>query len=166
MGIDFLSIKDFAEAAGKTQQAIYKRIANVDDELQQFVKVIDGKKCISAAALTAIYNIPLKQEQQPQEQSKEESSMGKVVDILKEQIEAQRKDIEEKNDLINKLTVQLENSQKLISQEQQLNYANTQKILALEAAAAEKEEAAAAAPRETQKKGFFSLFRKKGNSEK
>lgn len=163
MEIEFLSIKDFAEAAGKTQQAIYKRIANTDDELQQFIKVIDGKKCISAAALTAIYNIPLKQ-QPPQEQPKEESSMGKVVDILKEQIEAQRKDIAEKNDLINNLSLQLENALKLVSQEQQLNYANTQKILALEAAAAEKEEAAAII--ETQKKGFFSLFRKKGNSGK
>ena len=165
MEIEFLSIKDFAEAAGKTQQAIYKRIANTADELQQFIKVIDGKKCISAAALTAIYNIPLKQEPQPQEQPKEESSMGKVVDILKEQIEAQRKDIAEKNDLINNLSLQLENALKLVSQEQQLNYANTQKILALEAAAAEKEEAAAAII-ETQKKSFFSLFRKKGNSGK
>lgn len=163
MEIEFLSIKDFAEAAGKTQQAIYKRIANTADELQQFIKVIDGKKCISAAALTAIYNIPLEQ-QPPQEQPKEESSMGKVVDILKEQIEAQRKDIAEKNDLINNLSLQLENALKLVSQEQQLNYANTQKILALEAAAAEKEEAAAII--ETQKKGFFSLFRKKGNSGK
>lgn len=162
MEIEFLSIKDFADAAGKTQQAIYKRIANAADDLQQFIKVIDGKKCISAAALTAIYNIPLKQEPQPQEQPKEESSMGKVVDILKEQIEAQRKDIAEKNDLINNLSLQLENALKLVSQEQQLNYANTQKILALEAAAAEKEEAAAAII-ETQKKGFFSLFRKKGN---
>ena len=165
MEIEFLSIKDFAEAAGKTQQAIYKRIANTADDLQQFIKVIDGKKCISAAALTSIYNIPLKQEPQPQEQPKEESSMGKVVDILKEQIEAQRKDIAEKNDLINNLSLQLENALKLVSQEQQLNYANTQKILALEAAAAEKEEAAAAII-ETQKKSFFSLFRKKGNSGK
>ena len=70
--------------------------------------------------------------------------------------------IAEKNDLINNLSLQLENALKLVSQEQQLNYANTQKILALEAAAAEKEEAAAAII-ETQKKGFFSLFRKKGN---
>lgn len=153
---DFLSIKDFAEAAGFTPQGIYKRLKDEKDELQQYCKEIDGKKFISAAALSAIFNKEYKPHEQ--EQQKEESSTNKVIEILKEQIEAQRKDIEEKNNLINTLAAQLENSQKLISQEQQLNYANTQKILALEAAAS--------APIEKEKKGFFSLFKKKGNSGK
>ena len=164
MGKDFLSIKDFAEAAGFTPQGIYKRLKDETDELQQYCKEIDGKKFISAAALSAIFNKEYKPHEQEQPKD-ESSSTDKVIEILKEQIEAQRKDIEEKNNLINTLAAQLENSQKLISQEQQLNYANTQKILALEAAAEERE-AAAAAPIETEKKGFFSIFRRKGSAGK
>ena len=162
MGKDFLSIKDFAEAAGFTPQGIYKRLSDEENELHRFCRKENGKTVISAAALAAIFNKEYKPHEQEQPKD-ESSSTDKVIEILKEQIEAQRKDIEEKNNLINTLAAQLENSQKLISQEQQLNYANTQKILALEAAAEERE-AAAAMPIEKEKKGFFSIFKRKGSA--
>ena len=54
---DYISIREFAESAGVTQQSIYKRLQNKNDELQPFYKKIDGKKYISLSALSAIYKI-------------------------------------------------------------------------------------------------------------
>lgn len=46
--MEWLSVKDFAELAGVTQQAVYKRLPNIE---QQFVKVESGKKLVSTEAL-------------------------------------------------------------------------------------------------------------------
>lgn len=170
---EWLSIKDFAVAAGVSQQSIYKRLSNSEDELCAFLKEIDGKKYIEAAALAAVY----KKEQQPHEaetQAPEDNNTNQVIAILREQLEAQRKDIEEKNKLIDRLSSQLEREQQLLCQEQQLNLANTQKILALEAAAATEPHTSeapeqveiitedGAEPKETnERKGFLSIFRRR-----
>ena len=94
MGKDFLSIKDFAEAAGFTPQGIYKRLKDEIDELQQYCKEIDGKKFISAAALSAIFNKEYKPHEQEQPKD-ESSSTDKVIEILKSYgIHSEWKDIE------------------------------------------------------------------------
>ena len=179
MSSDLLSIKDFAAAAGVSQQSIYKRLNNSEDELCSFLREIDGKKYIIAAALYAIYKKEYQQtEAEPQApEAPEEDNTSKIIEILREQLEAQRKDIEEKNKLIDRLSTQLEREQQLLCQEQQLNLANTQKILALEAAAAAEPQAPEAPEQseiitelteepkaEREKKGFFSIFRRKGRS--
>lgn len=154
MEAEFITIKEFAAAAGITVQSIYKRLNNKNDELQPFYKEQDGKKYISIAALSAIY----KKEYQPKEEKQDSSSTAesKIIEILREQIEAQRKDIEEKNKLIDTLAAQLEREQQLLNQEQQLNLVNHQKILALEAANK---------PKEKKKKGIFRIFNKRENVE-
>lgn len=158
MGAEFLTIKEFAAAAGITVQSIYKRLNNKEDELQAFYKEQGGKKYISAAALSVIYNKEEKQHEEAPTESK--TTESQIIEILREQIEAQRKDIEEKNKLIDTLAAQLEREQQLLNQEQQLNLVNTQKILALEAAATE--EANIEIPtEETKRKGIFSIFRRK-----
>ena len=157
----FLSVNDFAKAAGFTPQGIYKRLSDEENELHRFCRKENGKTVISAAALAAIFDKEYKPQEQEQPKEEEKQSSDKIIEILREQIEAQRKDIEEKNKLIDRLSTQLETEQRLLNQEQQLNYANTQKILALEAAAEEKEAASAAPIEEKKKKSIFSWFRKK-----
>ena len=155
MGAEFLTIKEFAAAAGITVQSIYKRLNNKEDELQAFYKEQGGKKYISAAALSAVYN--KEQEQQEETPTESKTTESQIIEILREQIEAQRKEMEEKNKLIDTLAAQLEREQQLLNQEQQLNLVNAQKILALEAAAKPTEE--------TKKKGIFSIFKRKKTEE-
>ena len=45
---DLLTVKEFAEAAGVSRQAIYQQI---DKSLKDFVKVVDGKKHVEKEAL-------------------------------------------------------------------------------------------------------------------
>lgn len=161
MGNDFLSVSEFAKAAGFTPQGIYKKLADTENELHRFCRKENGKTVISASALAAIFDKEYKPQEQEQPKAEEAQSTDKIIEILKEQIEAQRKDIEEKNKLIDRLATQLETEQRLLHQEQQLNYANTQKILALEAAAEEKEAASAMPTEEKKKKSIFSWLRKK-----
>lgn len=55
--IKYLSIAEFAEAAGVSKQAIYKQINNENSQLAPYI-LRDGKKIsISAAALSALYEV-------------------------------------------------------------------------------------------------------------
>jgi uncharacterized protein YukE len=173
----YISFKEFAEYAGVTVQSLYKRLKKETDELQPFYKKIDGKSCLCVSALMAVY----KKEYQPKEEKEakaEEQTNNKLIDILQEQLEAQRKDIEAKNKTIESLLQQLDTQQQLLCQEQQLNMINTQKILMLESAAAEtpieaeaadltiEEETpieAEAAEKPKKKRGFFGLFSKRSD---
>lgn len=161
MQSDYISIREFAELAGVSQQSIYKRLQNKNDELQPFYKKIDGKKYISLSALAAIYKI----ESQPQEQPKEESSNGDsfLLMLLQQQLEAMQRDVEEKNKQIQNLNDRLAEANQIISQQQQLHLLDKQKLIALEAAAAleETHEEAAAAEESQNKKSIFDIFKKR-----
>lgn len=153
---EFFSIKEFAAAAGVSQQSIYKRLNSENDELQQFLKIVDNKKYISAKALSAIYNI--NEQQEPPEFVTEENSNNNILDILKEQLEGQRKDIEDKNQQIKDLMERLAEANKIINQQQQLHLLDKQKILELESASI----SASLSPHtESKRKSIFSIFRKK-----
>ena len=45
---EYLSIKDFAQAVGISQQAVYKQLNN---KLQPYLKVVDNKKMLEKSAL-------------------------------------------------------------------------------------------------------------------
>ncbi len=62
MAEKYLSIKDFAAAAGVSQQAVYKRL---DKSLKPFVKVVDGKKKLSEDGLKVYLNSTIQPTQQP-----------------------------------------------------------------------------------------------------
>ena len=51
---DLLTIKEFAEASGRSQQTIYRQIST---RLANYVKEIDGHKYIERSALTEVFNI-------------------------------------------------------------------------------------------------------------
>lgn len=61
MGDRYLSIKDFANAAGVSVQSVYKRLNQVDNSLNQYLNQIDGKKMLNIQALQDIYGIKVEQ---------------------------------------------------------------------------------------------------------
>lgn len=150
---EYLGVKEFAERVQKSEQSVYKRLRNKNDKIQQYVKLKDGKKVIAAAAIEYLYNNDCIEYEEITEEEKPLQD-NEIINILREQIEQQRKEIEFKNKQLEDLTEQLKasseretNYQTLLNQQQQLTAAEKQKVLLLE---------------DNQKKGFFSIFKKKG----
>ena len=149
---EYLSIKEFAAAADVSQQSIYKRLNKADDELIKFVKVIDKKKFIAAAALDIVYKL---KEPLPQEKPQENNNYTEtLLKLLQEQLDGQRKDIESKDKHIEELTKRLAEANQIIDQQQKLHLLDKQKILELEAATQEQQE----------QKSFFSFFKRKAKN--
>lgn len=160
MNSEYISISDFAAAAGVSQQSIYKRLQNKEDELQHFYKKIGGKKYISKIALTSIYGEAAEQEETPQENPKEEKAADDVLlTMLQQQLEVMQRELEIKNKQIENLNDRLAEANNLINQQQQLQLLDKQKIAALEAAAEEAEETKQ--EEEPKKRVFFGLFKKR-----
>ena len=148
METEYLSIKDFAERVGVSQQAIYKQ---VERKLNNYVKMVENQKMIDIRALQEVYGVEVEQPIQPKIEPVEQpiqpnfdsilSQNQQMIDMLKEQLEAKDK--------------QIENLQKLLDQEQQLNAMNHEKILLLESKLEEPTE-----PVEPQKGFWAKLFKK------
>ena len=156
METEYLSIKDFAKRAGVSQQSLYKRLNKLNNQLNNYIKLIDNQKMIDIRALQEVYGVEVEQPIQPFIQPVEQpiqpnfdsilSQNQQMIDMLKEQLEAKDK--------------QIENLQKLLDQEQQLNAMNQQKILALETKLEEPNETD---PKESDEipKGFWAKIFKK-----
>ena len=152
MGAEYLSIKDFAKRAGVSQQAIYKQ---VERKLNNYVKMVENQKMIDIRALQEVYGVEVEQPIQPKIEPVEQpiqpnfdsilSQNQQMIDMLKEQLEAKDK--------------QIENLQKLLDQEQHLNAMNHEKILLLESKLEEPTEPVE--PDEEPPKGFWTRFFKK-----
>lgn len=153
METEYLSIKDFAKRAGVSQQAIYKQ---VERKLNNYVKMVDNQKMIDIRALQEVYGIEVEQPIQPKVEQVEQpiqpnfdsilSQNQQMIDMLKEQLEAKDK--------------QIENLQKALDQAQMLNAMDKKKIEALEIKLEEPNETD---PKESDEppKGFWSrLFKK------
>ena len=167
---DFISIKEFAELAGVSTQSVYKRITKTDNPIQPFLKKEDNQLTIDKVALRVLYDVevdqtttqpslkvgnPLQNDNKTKEDVKESKEIkeeatasNKVIDILREQLQAQRKDIEEKNTLITELNNRLAEVTTLLDQQQKLSIADKKRILELEAGEQERQE-------KEEKKGFF-----------
>jgi chromosome segregation ATPase len=195
---DLLTIKDFAQLAGVSVQSIYKKIGKQNNPIQRYLVELNGLKYIRRAALDVLYSpapavaasAAEVEEQPPQtdEPAKTKSSTDRLLDILEQQLEDQRRQLAEKDKQIadqsrqiSQLLEQLAENAKIINQQQQLTAMNTQFLLgqpaaatgeeveppAEEAAPAQEQNAAAAAPAEItpdtpQKLGFFQRIFGKG----
>lgn len=167
---EFISIKDFAELAGVTTQSIYKRIKKADNPIQPFIKQEGNQFTIDKVALQVLYKVGVEETTTQQgcevdkevekhylnkgtetrAREQEENASLKVIDILQEQLEAQRKDIESKNILIAELNNRLAESQRMLDQQQKLSIIDKQRILELEAGTEEKE----------KRRGLFGWWKK------
>ena len=149
---DYLLIQKFADLAGVTTQSIYKRIKKPNNPIHSFLKETEEGLKLHRSALDLLYSKkakgtttqprlevhkPLLEKTEEKENKKqvyeiETTASGKVIDILKEQLEAQKIQIQEKDKQIAELNERLAESQRMLDQQQKLSMADKKQILMLE----------------------------------
>lgn len=107
---NMLGVKEFAERAGVSQQAVYKQL---NTRLKPYVELVEGRKLIAEQALFEIYGIEVKQtsnqeNNQPHNQNSTENNP--LYDILREELTAKNKQIEQLQAQVAQLTSALENT--------------------------------------------------------
>lgn len=141
---EYISVKEFAEKAGISVQAVYKGLNN---RLNQYIKLVDNQKMLNIRALQEVYGIKVEQPIQPEltTNSTENPTSDIVVDTLLKQIDVLKSELDVKNEQIREkdrqlkekdnqiaaLNTRLEESHRLLDQQQQLQ-AMEKKIQALE----------------------------------
>jgi len=137
-------------------------LKNPNDKLNNYVKLDeDGKKLTELQAAKDLYKMdPESKEADPEVKEKPDPEISAdhkdLVEVLKDQIAEQKKELDIKNKQIADLNDRLADITKTLDQQQQLAALDKQKLLALEA----KESVVEEQKTET-KKGFFSkLFNK------
>lgn len=98
----YLSVKDFAQAAGVSVQAVYKRLSK---DLKPFVNEVEGRKVIDKRALKEVYG--------KDQEDQEEKVDNDLINVLLNQINLLTNELNQKNSEINELHRLLENEQKL-----------------------------------------------------
>lgn len=90
---ELLTIKEFADLAGKSPQAIYKQL---NSRLKPFVQSVDNKKMLKSKALWEVFNIdPENPPEVDQLDMRIESGLEKTLfEILRKELETQSKRIE------------------------------------------------------------------------
>lgn len=136
MDNEYISIKDFALKAGKSQQAIYKQ---VERKLQTYVKMVDNQRMIDTKALEEVYGIKVEQPIQPKVEQVEQSIQPEnkiIMDMLQceldkknEQIASLEQMLKDKEENHHKEIMEL---QRNLDQAQKLNAMDKQRILELE----------------------------------
>lgn len=101
MNDEYISIKEFAELAGISVQAVYKRLNN---QLNPYVKLVENRKMLKKSALYEVYGIEVEQPIQPKHSTKVETVklLQKTVDLLENELKIKNQQIE---------TLQKENSE-------------------------------------------------------
>ena len=114
---EYLTVKEFSEAAGISKQAVYSQL---DSRLKEFVKVVDSKKVIEKAALDKFYDNQVEQGIKSSFNQVEQAE-GTATAALKTALEALEKQLESKDKQIEALNERLSEMSKLLDQQQQLN---------------------------------------------
>ena len=153
MDKDLLTVKEFAELAGVSVQSICKKLGKENNPIQRYLKVVDGVKYINRKAYAVLYSAgsaamtteedhrqPEEEQTKPQREEVEtppppKSSTDRILDILEQQLEEQRRQLQEKDkqiaaqtEQINSLLARLEESSQIINQQQQLTAMNVKAL--------------------------------------
>lgn len=126
--IEYLTVAEFAERAGVTKQAVYKRLNN---QLQKYVIEQNGRKLIKSSALNDLYSDVSQAKSQPVEQSLN----NQLIELFKAEKEEKQKIIDmllqEKSALQMKLT-QKEHQLQLLEENKETAIRQDQRIKDLE----------------------------------
>lgn len=146
----YISVSEFAKAAGVSKQAVYSRLKSQD--LNKFIKLENGKKLINTKALE-LFNKSSSQSSFNQVEQGLESTEREYIESLKKQIEELQRDKQE--------------LYRLLDQQQQLTAQANATIKKLQLQAP-KEEAAFIQPeqqekQEQKKQGFFARLFSRDN---
>lgn len=138
----YLSIKDFAQAAGVSVQSVYKRLNQVENPLNQYLNLIDGKKMLDIKALKDVYGIEVEQpvEQPLNRNSQPDSTRDTAIKALSQQLEVLQDQIKSKDQQIEELNQRLKESMQLLDQQQKLTAIAEQKVMMLEQQSTDQEE--------------------------
>ena len=99
---DLLTIKEFAEASGRSQQTIYKQI---ETRLAPYLRKIEGKKYIERRALKEVFEIDVEQPPQPQNDNSfnsENNPEHPLYAILREELAAKNEQIKRLQTLLDR----------------------------------------------------------------
>lgn len=155
----YISVKEFAQRAGKSVQAIYKGLNN---RLNQYVKLVDNQKMLDIRALQEVYGIEVEQPIQPELtiNSTEDSTKDVVIDTLLEQIEILKNELDVKNEQIREKDKQLSDTLKALNQAQYLQATAESKVKLLEEKQEEEKvvEPAPVSEPEQKKKKWWSFW--------
>lgn len=119
MESEYLSVKDFAAAAGVSVQSVYQRL---NKSLKPYLKVENGVKSIDSKALKDLYGKDLEQGFKGDFKEVEQGFKGseqKESDTSEQVIELLRDELRKKDDQISKLMQLLDQEQKLRAVDQQ-----------------------------------------------
>ena len=106
---EFITIKEFAQRAGVSHQAIYDRLRKENDELRKYTKVHNKIKLISTKALALFDSSKLAQVAQPMQASMQATAQAladqkdDIISLLKEQVAVKDKQIEQRDNQIEQL---------------------------------------------------------------
>ena len=141
----YISVSEFAKAAGVSKQAVYSRLKSQD--LNKFIKLENGKKLINTKALE-LFNKSSSQSSFNQVEQGLESTEREYIESLKKQIEELQRDKQE--------------LYRLLDQQQKLTAQANATIKQLQAP---KEEAAIIQPeqQEQKKQGCFARIFSRDN---
>ena len=140
---ELMTIKAFAEAAGRSQQAIYKQIST---RLASYVHEKDGQKYIERRALEEVFKIgdiqPEKAPKSPEENNVEQrlyATLQATIDLLQEQLRVKDQQIETKDkqiaaqqEQLTQLTAALEHTTTSLQAAQALHAGTMQQLGAAE----------------------------------
>ena len=104
MSDEYISIKEFAELAGISVQAVYKRLNN---QLNPYVKLVENRKMLKKSALYEVYGIEVEQPIQPKHSTN--STKVETVKLLQKTVDLLENELKIKNQQIE--TLQRENSE-------------------------------------------------------
>lgn len=155
---EYISIKEFAARAGVSPQAIYKRLNQVDNPLNNYIKPVGDQRMLNIRALQDIYGIEVDNQNQLVEQPvvnfSQPDQMQNQIRVLQEQLNVKDQQLREqaeqeqkKDEQIRMLQEQLieqdqrhheqiQTMQELLSQEQKLHLLSVQRVQELEDQAA------------------------------
>lgn len=138
---NFLTIKAFAEAAGRSQQTIYKQIGT---RLAPYLHEIEGQKYIEHRALKEVFGIDVEQSVQPKDDNsfnRDEASEHPLYAILKEELAAKNRQIEQLQNQVSELTQANKELAQSINVDRKNELAGTMKELLPEGVLSEDHEA-------------------------
>ena len=155
---EYISIKEFAARAEVSPQAIYKRLNQVGNQLNNYVKPVGNQRMLNIRALQDVYGVEVDNQNQPVEQPVVNSNQPDQIRMLQEQLNIKDQQLREqaereqkKDEQIRKLQDQLieqdqrhhgqiKAMQELLSQEQKLHLLSVQRVQELEDQAAVQQE--------------------------
>lgn len=141
MGAEYLSIKDFAKRAGVSQQSLYKRLNKLNNQLNNYIKLVDNQKMIDIRALQEVYGVEVEQPIQPIIQPVEQPiqpNLQATIESLSKELERKSEELKAKDkqysDLVASMEEQLKSKDRQIAdyserlKEANFNLSNEQRL--------------------------------------